>query len=231
MTRRRDTSERRFYGRRTGHRLRPHQVGLVDDLLPKLRVDPESDAVADPLGLFPPDTREVWLEIGFGGGEHIYAQAQANPDCGIIGCEPFLNGIAKLLTFIDEAEVDNIRIYPDDARDLIEALPDACIDRAFLLFPDPWPKTRHHKRRFVNAENLDQLARIIKPGGRLRFASDIPDYVHWTLLRVRLHPAFEWLARTPSDWRNRPADWPATRYETKALEAGRTPSYLTFQRV
>jgi tRNA (guanine-N7-)-methyltransferase len=231
MAGRRDDDRRRVYGRRKGHRLRSRQMQLVDELLPKLRVPIADGATGDPKQLFPGRIDAVWLEIGFGGGEHMFARARANSNRGLIGCEPFLNGVAKLLSLVQEAGLVNVRVHDDDARLLLEALPDACIERVFILYPDPWPKTRHHKRRFINPENLDQLARIMTPGGELQFASDIAEYVRWTLMHMRRHPAFEWQAGRPEDWRRAPADWPGTRYEAKALEAGRVPAYLSFCRV
>jgi tRNA (guanine-N7-)-methyltransferase len=148
----------------------------------------------------------------------------------MIGCEPFLNGVAKLLVAIDEEGLNNIRIHPDDARDVLEWLPAASIGRVFVLHPDPWPKKRHWKRRFISARTLDRLARIMKPGGELRIASDIPSYIDWTLRLAAFHPALEWMAAGPADWREAPADWPRTRYEAKAVREGRTPAYLIFRR-
>jgi tRNA (guanine-N7-)-methyltransferase len=219
-----------LYGRRRGHRLRAGQAGLVDALLPRLRVALDGDGPVDPARLFVPPAAAVWLEIGFGGGEHLAWQAAANPDVGLIGCEPFVNGVAALLARIDRDGLTNIRIHDGDARHILERLAPASVARLFLLFPDPWPKRRHHKRRFVLRANLDRLARVVAPGGELRFASDSPDYVRWTLFHVHAHGAFAWTARSPRDWRTRPADWPSTRYESKALEAGRTPYYLSFVR-
>jgi tRNA (guanine-N7-)-methyltransferase len=168
----------------------------------------------------------VWLEIGFGAGEHLLWQAQHHPRIGLIGAEPYEGGVAKLLAKLDGSE--NIRIHEGDAREIIEALPDASIGRAFILFPDPWPKTRHHKRRFVQSQTLDALARILKPCAELRFASDDADYLAWTLERLIAHPAFAWTAEQASDWTTRPADWPQTRYEAKALHG--PPVFLRFVR-
>lgn len=218
----------RFYGRRKGHPLRPRQAALVAALLPRLRLDPA--APADPAALFAASKRELWLEIGFGGGEHLAWQAAHNPEIGFIGCEPFLNGVAGLLAEIERRELANIRIWDGDARDLLVRLPDAGIARAFILFPDPWPKKRHWKRRLVAGDTVEELARVLRPGGELRIASDWPGYVDWMLRRLAAHPAFAWTARAPADWRVRPADWPPTRYEAKALAAGRRPAYLTFRR-
>ncbi|MFV2091497.1 MAG: tRNA (guanosine(46)-N7)-methyltransferase TrmB [Hyphomicrobiales bacterium] len=181
--------------------------------------------------MFDEPVTDVWLEIGFGGGEHLAAQARANGQIGMLGAEPYINGIAKLLSTIDREALANIRIHPDDARELLEQLPDQSLGAVFILFPDPWPKARHNKRRFINADNLAQIARVLRPGGRLRFASDITDYVRWTLVHVRAARCFEWTAGRAADWRQRPGDWPATRYEAKAIRQGREPSYLQFIRL
>ncbi|MCB1369194.1 MAG: tRNA (guanosine(46)-N7)-methyltransferase TrmB, partial [Rhodobacteraceae bacterium] len=170
-------------------------------------------------------------EIGFGGGEHMVHMAAANPDIGIIGCEPFINGVAMLLGKIRAAGVDNLAVHPDDVRDLFDVLPDASINRAFLLYPDPWPKKRHHRRRFVTPEFLDPLARVMRPGAILRVATDIGDYVRQTLEQMQAHAGFDWLADGPDDWRKPWDDWHSTRYEQKALREGRIPHYLTFRRV
>ena len=221
-----------FYGRRQGHPLRIRSQRLVDELLPRIAVNPPSDegAQLDPLSLFPADIKEVWLEVGFGRGEHLAWQAQHNPEVGMIGCEPFINGVAGLLQKVEDGGLGNVRILHDDARLLLKTLPDASISRFFLLFPDPWPKTRHNKRRFISPENLVQLARVLKDGAEFRFGSDHMDYCRWTLAHLLNHPAFEWTAEGPQDWRRRPADWPPTRYETKAAEKGLESAYLTFRR-
>jgi tRNA (guanine-N7-)-methyltransferase len=223
---------RQLYGRRRGKRLSDTRRARFAAALPRLRLTLE--APVDPAALFA-GAREVWLEIGFGAGEHLAAQAAARPDIGIIGVEPFETGVAKLLSALGESGARNVRVLMDDARLLLPLLPDASIDRVFLLFPDPWPKLRHHKRRFVSPETLAALARVLKDGGRLRFASDDVDYVRWTLVRIAGCPAhgapvFRWLARRPADWRERPAGWVETRYEQKALAAGRRCTYLDFQR-
>jgi tRNA (guanine-N7-)-methyltransferase len=225
-----DLGRRRLlYGRRQGHKLRSHQESLMRDLLPKLSVPMTVKNIA-PSSLFDPSVKQVWLEIGFGGGEHLIAQAQANPDVGLIGCEPFINGVAKLLAEVDKKGLSNVRVHHNDARDVLERLDDASLDRVFLLFPDPWHKKRHHKRRFVSNETLDQLARIMKGGAEFRVATDIKNYCRWTLREVRAHGIFEWQAETAADWRVRPDDWPGTRYEAKAGREGRVPVYLTFRR-
>jgi tRNA (guanine-N7-)-methyltransferase len=220
-----------LYGRRRGRRLRAGQQGLLAHLLPKLRIAPTGPGERlDLAALFPAPTADVWLEIGFGGGEHLAWQAARHPGIGFIGAEFFLNGVASLLGHVARGGMGNVRIHPDDARPLLKALPDRGIGRAFLLFPDPWPKARHAGRRFVSPENIAELARILKPGGELRVASDDPGYIAWTLEHLTRSPDFEWLARGPADWRTRPEDWPPTRYEEKALNAGRKPAYLRFRR-
>ncbi len=197
--------------------------------LPGLTVDPAA-GLGRPGNLFDPPCARPWLEIGFGTGEHLAAQARAYPNIGFIGCEPFLNGVAALVEEIDADGLQNIRIYPDDARNLLDALPGASIERCFILFPDPWPKRRHRRRRFITPANLDSLARILSDGAELRLASDHREYVRWMLFHVLGHGAFEWTARGPADWRQGPGDWPATRYEAKALARGNDCCYLKFQR-
>jgi tRNA (guanine-N7-)-methyltransferase len=220
-------SERRrglLYGRRKGPKLSAHQSSLRDTLLPKLRLALEQGR--DPRAYFK-DVDDVWLEIGFGAGEHLLEQAQHHLRTGLIGAEPYEGGVAKLLARL--AGDENIRIHEGDAREVIEALPDASIGRAFILFPDPWPKTRHHKRRFVQTQTLDALARVLASGAELRFASDDAGYLGWTLERLIAHPAFAWTAERASDWTARGADWPQTRYEAKALHG--PPVFLRFQRI
>jgi tRNA (guanine-N7-)-methyltransferase len=221
---------RAFFGRRKGHRLRSHQAGLIDSLLPRLALDMGAPAPGDLAGLFPVPADAVRLEIGFGGGEYLAAQAQAHPRTGFIGCEPFVNGMAKALALIEARALANIRLHLGDAVALIDWLPPtslACID---LVYPDPWPKRRHWKRRFVQERTIAEMARILAPGGEFRFVSDVPDYAAWTLARVLRSPDFEWTAECVDDWR-RP--WPgfvATRYEAKAVREGRVPCYLVFRR-
>jgi len=223
-----DDERPRFYGRRKGHSLSPRQRARLEAVLARYGIA-GGDAPCDPADLFA-GGRDVWLEIGFGAGEHLAAQAAANPGVGIIGCEPYRNGVATLVRLIEEQDLSNIRLFAEDARLLLPRLPEASIARAFLLFPDPWPKTRHHRRRFVQGENLDALARVLADGAEFRFASDHAGYCRWTLQRARAHPAFAWTARRPADWRTRSADWPATRFEEKALAAGRSPLFLRFVR-
>ncbi len=222
---------RRLHGRRTAHRLRPSQQRAMETLLPRLQVTlPPEGALLDPAALFEETPRALWLEIGFGAGEHLVWQAQRNPDIGFLGAEVFHDGIAKMLRHVEEEQLTNVRVFTDDARELLECLPDASLDRAFLLFPDPWPKLRHHKRRFVQPEQLDAVARVLRDGGEFRLATDDPGYQRWMLIQLMRHPAFEWTAERPGDWRERPKDWPATRYELKALGQGRQPVYLRFRR-
>ena len=200
------------------------------EALPRLKIDLDQPAPADLKTLFEAPVSDVVLEIGFGGGEHLVAGAIAHPETGFIGCEPFTNGVAKLVRAVEEAGLANVRIHDNDARDLLDWLPDESLERVDLLYPDPWPKTRHWKRRFVGADNLDRLVRVLKPGGIFRFASDIDSYVAWTLTEVRRHGRFDWLARSAADWRTPWPGWPGTRYEAKALREGRKGHYLTFQR-
>lgn len=224
--------QRNFHGRLRGKTLRPMQRRDLETLLPRLRIpcitraDNPDRARTDPGALFGGAATALWLEIGFGGGEHLLHQARRNPSVGHIGCEPFVNGVAMLLGKLRDAPPDNLRIHPGDVRDLFDVLPDACIARVCLLYPDPWPKTRHHGRRFVTPQYLDPLARVMTPGGLFRIATDIPDYVRQTLEEVP--PAgFERLPgamHTPWD------GWLSTRYEQKALRAGRCPHYLQFRR-
>jgi tRNA (guanine-N7-)-methyltransferase len=218
-----------FYGRRKGRPLRKGRQFLFDELLPRITI-PLSKGALDPATLFAPQKRAVWLEIGFGGGEHLAHQAASNPDIGFLGCEVFESGIASGLSHIADRKLENVRIHPEDARVLLAALKPQSLDRVFLLFPDPWPKRRHAQRRFVNRGNLDRLAELIAAGGELRIASDDPVYIEWTLQHAPVHPAFQWLAQGPADWLDRPADAIETRYEKKAREAGRVPHFFRFRR-
>jgi tRNA (guanine-N7-)-methyltransferase len=223
--------ERVLYGRRKGRPLRPGQQALVDRLLPRIEIaPPPPGAAVDPRSLFDFTPTAAWLEVGFGAGEHLAAQARANSSIAMIGCEPFLNGVARLLTAIDRDGLGNIRIFRDDARLLLAALTPGCIQRAFVLFPDPWPKARHHKRRFVSPDNIARLARVLSDGAELRVATDDPGYQTWILEHTLAADNFEWLAGRATDWRVRPADWPATRYETKAIASGRSCAYFRFRR-
>jgi len=223
---------RNFYGRFKGKTLRDSQMDYLDEDLAERSLknvswDENPDRVPlDLPALF--GDRDIWLEVGFGGGEHLVHQAALNPDKSLIGAEPFINGVAMLLGKLRDTGGENVVLHPGDARDLFDVLPDASISRAFLLYPDPWPKKRHHRRRFVTPEYLEPLARVLKPGAIFRVATDIPDYVRQTLEQVPRH-GFEWLAEGPEDWRKPWDDWISTRYEQKALREGRTPHYLTFR--
>ncbi len=224
--------QRSLYGRRSGHKLRPGRRAMLERLLPPLRVQLASDpgVSLDPVSLFPFSPTDLWLEIGFGAGEHLAYQAKANPSIGIIGCEPFVNGIASLLSHLDEQHLENVRIYTDDARLLLDRLPAASVGRLFALFPDPWPKKRHHKRRLISVEIVQILAHVLKDGAELRLATDHAEYACWILWHLNDHPAFAWMALGPSDWRSRPSDWPETRYEKKARAQGGQPIYLCYRR-
>jgi tRNA (guanine-N7-)-methyltransferase len=220
---------RAFFGRRKGKKLRSAQGDQIATTLPRLRL-PEAGPV-EPHGLFPRPVEDVALEIGFGGGEHLAARARENPARGFIGCEPFVNGMAKLLALVDAEGLDNVRVWDGDAGFLLPRLPDASLAVVSLLYPDPWPKRRQRKRRFVSDDSLREITRILKPGGEFRFASDIDDYVGWTLARGLRCSGLRWRARRADDWRRPWQGWPGTRYEAKALREGRTPSYLTFERI
>jgi tRNA (guanine-N7-)-methyltransferase len=203
---------------------------LLDEVLPRVRLGLEPGDRVDPVTAFTPQPRALWLEIGFGGGEHLAAQAARHPDVGFIGVEPFINGVAKLLRAIDRDGLSNVRILMDDARLLLDALAPAALERIFILFPDPWPKLRHHKRRIVSARTLAECARVLAPGGRLLLATDHADYARWMLAHALREPGLSWTALSARDWREPPADWVPTRYETKARAAGRRPVFLEFSR-
>jgi tRNA (guanine-N7-)-methyltransferase len=220
-----------FFGRRKGKPLREKQAEGLATLLPALKLDLATAAPADLQQLFPASVGEVRLEIGFGGGEHLIHRAQEAAQTGFIGVEPFVNSMAKLLSRVEELALQNIRVYDDDATEVLDWLPDGSIDRIDLLYPDPWPKRKHWKRRFVSQINLGRFHRVLKPGGRFLFASDIDTYVNWTLIHCRQHGGFDWLAQQPSDWLTPFAGWPGTRYENKARREGRSSAYLTFQKV
>jgi tRNA (guanine-N7-)-methyltransferase len=227
-----ETRRRTLHGRRRGKKLRAGQESLLATLLPRLAItlpaEPAKIELAQLFGGTLP-AGGVWLEVGFGAGEHLVWQAERHPDAGLIGCEPYINGVAKCLAHIERAGVTNARLFTDDARFVMAALPDRSLARVFVLFPDPWPKTRHHKRRFVERATLDVLARLMKPGAELRLATDDPSYLPWMVEHACTHPAFEWLAERPSDWRTRPHDWPPTRYEQKML-AGHQSVFLRIRR-
>jgi tRNA (guanine-N7-)-methyltransferase len=216
----------RSFGRIKARPLKSRQASLLDTLLPTLALD--LSGPIDPWSL-KPDAAEVWLEIGFGGGEHLAAQAARRPDVLALGAEPFLNGVASALRHIEAAFLTNVRLHAGDARDLLAVLPAASLDRVFILFPDPWPKLRHHKRRLIQPELIAELARVMKPAGRLRFATDWANYADWTLERLTGTPALTWTAQRADDWRLPPADHAPTRYEAKKL-GDIAPVYLEFER-
>jgi tRNA (guanine-N7-)-methyltransferase len=219
-----------LYGRRKAKPLRPRQRQLIDSLLPRLRIDIEDARAINPPAFFDVPPRDIWLEIGFGGGEHLASLAARHPDIGFIGAEPFLNGIAKLLVAIDEQRLTNIRIFAGDARRLLQSITAASLGRIFILYPDPWPKRRHEKRRLLSPETISDLYRVMKSGAELRLASDSPAYMTWSLRNILRHGGFEWLASSARDWQLPPLDWIETRYEAKALRQGRKPVYLRFAR-
>ncbi len=221
----RAASELRSFGRRRGRKFSPRQQDLFDNLLPRLAID-----VVDPLASIARD-REIWLEIGFGGGEHLIWQAARHLDVTLLGCEPFEDGVVKVLSAIEERKLGNIRLRVDDVRPLLRGLPKSSIARAFVLFPDPWPKRKHVKRRLVSKPLLDLLARVMKPGAELRIATDIGDYARTMLIALMAHDDFAWTAARPGDWRVRSEDWPETRYEQKALREGRRGYFLRFRRL
>jgi tRNA (guanine-N7-)-methyltransferase len=220
----------RSYGRRRVKGLRQTRASAMDEVLPQVQLAlPETGGI-DPQ-IFFNNPKEIWLEIGFGNGEHLLQQAVDHPDINFIGCEPFMNGVASLCVGIGEKNARNIRLWPDDARILMGKMKGASVSRLFLLHPDPWPKTRHHKRRFIQTESLDEIARLLKPGAELRIATDHPALAAWILEKANFHPAFRWTAKSADDWRKPPADWPETRYGQKGLQQGRPPIFLIFQRI
>jgi tRNA (guanine-N7-)-methyltransferase len=226
-----ERSPRAFFGRRKGHKLRPHQARLMDELLPHLALDLSNPAPADLSVLFPQPPTEVRLEIGFGGGEHLVAQAREHAATGFIGVEPFVNGMAKALAAIESLGLRNIRLHFDDALTLIAWLPPDSLARIDLIHPDPWPKRRHWKRRFVQDEMIARLARILRPGGEFRFVTDIDDYASWTLAHLLRSKDFEWTAQGADDWREA---WPGfieTRYHAKAAREQRASCFLIFRKI
>ena len=224
------TTQRAFFGRRKGHALKPRQAALFDSLLPRVALDLSKPAPADLGTLFATPLDEVRLEIGFGGAEHLIAQAQAQPAIGFIGTDAFINGVAKALVAIDVHRLSNVRLYFGDASALLDWLPAGTLARIDLLYPDPWPKRRHWKRRFIQDDSLKRLARILKSGGELRFATDIADYAAYALARVLRSNDFVWTAEQASDWRQPWPDFSGTRYEAKAKREGRVPAYFIFRR-
>ena len=220
-----------FFGRRKGHKLRIHQADLIDNLLPHLALDIGSPAPASLTELFEADVGDVRLEIGFGGGEHLIAEAQAFPEIGFIGCEPYVNGMAKILTQIEAHNIGNIRLYAGDAAELLAWAPPQSLARIDLIHPDPWPKRRHWKRRFVQDSTVAAMARILKADGEFRFVSDIDDYCAWTLSHLLRSPDFFWTAERVSDWQAPWPDYTMTRYGAKAEREGRKATYLRFRRI
>ena len=219
-----------FFGRRKGHKLRPHQAGLVDHLLPQLAIDIAAPPPETLAALFRARTDSVRLEIGFGGGEHLLAESQAYPDAGFIGCEPYLNGLAKILARLAAEPVENVRLFAGDAAELLAWLPAASLQRIDLIHPDPWPKRRHWKRRFVQQATIAAAARVLKAGGEFRFVSDIDDYAAWTLELFRLSADFAWTAERADDWRKPWVGFTHTRYGAKAVREGRAATYLIFRK-
>ena len=243
----RQYKEKRFFGRRKGKKLKASRVVLLDSFLPKVRLRHfEASETVDPAGEFPFTPEDVWLEVGFGGGEHLAEQSRRRPDTAFIGAEVFVNGVTSLLAHLSGTEgkgdfdgetvslaagrVDNVRVYDEDVRDLFSHFKDASFGRIYVLFPDPWPKKKHRDRRFIGPKNLPVLARLLKSGGELRIASDDMKYIRWSLEHLMKSSDFEWTARRADDWRTPPSDWVPTRYEQKALAQGKKPVYLTFRR-
>jgi tRNA (guanine-N7-)-methyltransferase len=227
----REDSERAFFGRRKGHKLRQHQAELIDHLLPRLSLDIATKAPASASEIFDPAADDVRLEIGFGGGEHLLHEARAKREIGFLGCEAYVNGMAKALAAIEAEGLRNIRLHHGDALELLDWLPEGALARVDILYPDPWPKRRHWKRRFISDDRIARLGRVLKRGGELRFATDWADYAEWALLRFIRSPLFRWTAERGDDWRKPWSEFPGTRYEEKARKEGRPPCYLTFLRI
>lgn len=226
-----DDGRLKFYGRRKGKPLKVGRQNLLETVLPQLALPVPAPGVRlDPRTLFPA-AKAVWLEIGFGGGEHLIHRALEQPSTGFIGVEPFVNSMQKLLARVDETGARNVRVYNDDATQLLDWLPEGCLDQIDLLYPDPWPKKKHWKRRFVSQINLTRFHRVLKPGALFCFASDIDTYVNWTLQHCHAHGGFEWTAQNAADWLTPYEGWPSTRYEAKARREGRSSAYLTFKKI
>jgi tRNA (guanine-N7-)-methyltransferase len=223
--------QRQFYGRRKGKKLRTQQQDAYESILPAATIFlPAGDTAVNPASFFDAPVKQVWMEIGFGHGEHLAWHAQNNPDVGFIGCEPFINGIAAMCLHIREHHLKNVRIWPDDARLLLSRLPAQSLDRLFIINADPWPKKRHHKRRFIQTDMLDRLHRLLRPGAEFRMATDHPDLAEWLVEKTCMHPGFDWQATCAADWQTRPADLPETKFQHKGLKAGRPTVFLNFIR-
>ena len=220
-----------FFGRRKGHKLRAHQADLIQHLLPHLSLDITTPAPSVVAELFDPAPQVIRLEIGFGGGEHLVAEAQSHADTGFIGCEPYVNGMAKILAQIEADNIGNIRLFAGDAAELLNWLPPQSLTRIDLIHPDPWPKRRHWKRRFVQDATIAAMARVIRPGGEFRFVSDIDDYCAWTLWHLLRSQDFQWMAECADDWRLPWDGYTMTRYGRKAEREGRVANYLRFRRI
>jgi tRNA (guanine-N7-)-methyltransferase len=227
----RDLNQEKFYGRRKGRPLRTRRQKLLEDLLPRIEIPVPISSPIDPFKLFNNSKSTISVEIGFGGGEHLAWQAAENPHVGFIGAEPFISGVASCLAHISDKKLENVRLYPDDGRPLLAALPEGSIDRVFVLHPDPWRKRRHWERRLIGPHGLDAIARVLKDYGELRVATDHAGYQVWMLRWLQNDERFFWKAKSADDWRVRPADWPETRYEAKAIREGRIPIRLSYQRV
>jgi tRNA (guanine-N7-)-methyltransferase len=224
-------AQRAFFGRRKGHKLRSHQADLIAHLLPRLALDITRPPLTDLTGLFDMPVDNIRLEIGFGGGEHLIAEARAFPNTGFIGCEPYVNGMAKILALIETGKIRNIRLFAGDASELLAFLPAQSLTRIDLIHPDPWPKRRHWKRRFVQDATIAAMARALTHGGEFRFVSDISDYCAWTLAHFRRADDFLWTAECASDWREPWPDYTITRYGRKAEREGRNAAYLLFKKI
>ena len=226
-----EKKDRRWYGRRTGRKLRPGRQALADARLPQLRIaDAGGAGPVDPAACFDEPVEAVWMEIGFGTGEHLAEQARRHPEIGFIGCEPFVNGVAALVAKLTETDIANVRIFDDDVRLLLPRLPDGCLERLYLLFADPWPKSRHHRRRITVDANLAEFARLLADGGKLVFASDHHGFAAWSLANMLARPEFQWTARRAADWRTQPEGWVETRYQMKARAKGIEAVYLDLER-
>jgi tRNA (guanine-N7-)-methyltransferase len=223
--------KRRLYGRKQTRPPGKERQGHMDSLLPRLLLEITEGKTLNPDALYPRSYSQLWLEIGFGNGEHLAELMRRHPDCAYIGAEPFTNGMGAFLKHIANDPHENIRVWMDDAIFLVNALPDACLDGIYVLNPDPWPKKRHAKRRIISRENLDRFARVLKPGTDLIMSTDVDRLADWMTIQSCMHPSFEWRAERVSDWRITPKDWIPTRYEQKGAKAGRRQTYLFFKRI